>query len=103
MMQGDQYIIPFELKSADGEKITADIVKEVEVFVGCIRKTLTDGGVSYDRDGGVFNIHITQKETFLLSGDVEIQARCLFASGDVVGVSLGTVVLEKSASKVVLE
>ena len=45
---------------------------------------------------------LTQQETFRLRGDVEVQLRCKFPDGDVVGISVGTVNFEKSTSKVVL-
>lgn len=102
MMQGDQYRIPVSLKHEDGSAVTESEVRNVEVFVGQVRKTLAEG-VSYDENEKCFYVYLTQKETFRLSGDVRVQARILFTSGDVVGVNLGTVNFEISASKVVLQ
>ena len=101
MMQGDQYRIPVSLKQEDGSIVTETDVRNVEIFVGSVRKTLDDG-ISYDDREKCFYVYLTQKETFRLSGDVRVQARVLFASGDVVGVNLGTVNFETSTSKVVL-
>lgn len=103
MMQGDQYRIPIELKDADGNFITQDAIKDLEVFVGKIRKTLSNGDLTFDSGENVFYIYLTQKETFMLSGDVEVQARVLFLSNDVAGINLGTINVEKSASRVVLK
>ena len=102
MMQGDQYRIPIELQDADGNFITQDTIKDLEVFVGKIRKTLSNGDLTFDSGENVFYIYLTQKETFMLSGDVEVQARVLFLSNDVAGITLGTINVEKSASRVVL-
>lgn len=101
MMQGDQYRIPISLKHEYGEDVVANDVSEVEVFVGSVRKTLSDG-VEFDESDRVFYVYLEQKETFRLSGDVRVQARVLFTSGDVVGVNLGSVNFETSTSKVVL-
>ena len=103
MMQGDQYRIPIELQDADGNFITQDTIKDLEVFVGKIRKTLSNGDLTFDSGENVFYIYLTQKETFMLSGDVEVQARVLFLSNDVAGITLGTINVEKSASRVVLK
>lgn len=102
MMQGDQYRIPVSLKHEDGSTVTEAEVRDVEIFVGSVRKTLDDG-ISYDEREKCFYVYLTQKETFRLSGDVRVQARILFTSGDVVGVNLGAVNFETSASKVVLQ
>ena len=102
MMQGDQYRIPVSLKHEDGSAVTEAEVRDVEIFVGSVRKTIDDG-ISYDESEKCFYVRLTQKETFRLSGDVRVQARVLFTSGDVVGVNLGTVNFETSASKVVLQ
>ena len=102
MMQGDQYRIPVSLKHEDGSTVTKAEVRDVEIFVGSVRKTLTEG-ISYDASEKCFYVYLTQKETFRLSGDVRVQARILFTSGDVVGVNIGTVNFETSASKVVLQ
>lgn len=102
MMQGDQYRIPVSLKHEDGSNVTEEKVRDVEIFVGSVRKTLTEG-ISYDENEKCFYVYLTQKETFRLSGDVRVQARILFTSGDVVGVKLGTVNFETSTSKVVLQ
>jgi hypothetical protein len=102
-MQGDQYKIPIELKYPDGDIITQAELKELEIFVGIFRKTLSDNTVVYEEEAKAFNVFLTQKETFMLSGDVKIQARLLFLSGDVNGINLGTINFEESTSKVVLK
>ena len=102
MMQGDQYRLPVRLKHRDGSPLTKSEVKELEVFIGQFRKTLSEGTVTFDAEENVFYVFVTQKETFMFHGDVKIQARVRFASGDVKGVNLGTRNFEASISKVVL-
>lgn len=103
MMQGDQYRLPIELKDEDGTFVTREEVKDMEVFVGNTRKMLSKGEIEFEPLENVFYVSLSQKETFMMRGDVSVQARILFLSGDVVGVNLGTVNFETSTSKVVLQ
>lgn len=101
MMQGDQYKLPIEIKTTEGNAKPATF-EDLEIFVGSVRKTLGKGEVSYDDENETFLVLLTQQETFRLRGDVEVQLRCKFSDGDVVGISAGTVNFEKSTSRVVL-
>ena len=83
--------------------VTADELKDVEIFVGTLRKSLSNGGVKFDENDNLFYVFVNQKETFLFLGDTNVQARILYLSGDVVGVNLGTINFERSTSKVVLK
>ena len=103
MMQGDSYRLPIELKYADGTFITQEEIKDVEVFVGTTRKMLSKGEIEFDSLENVFYVSLTQKETFMMRGDVSVQARVLFLSGDVVGIVLGKLNFAQSTSKVVLK
>ena len=101
MMQGDQYKLPIEIKTTEGNAKPATF-EDLEIFVGSVRKTLGKGEVSYDDENETFLVFLTQQETFRLRGDIEVQLRCKFPDGDVVGISAGTVNFEKSTSRVVL-
>ena len=103
MMQGDSYRLPIELKDADGTFVTREEVKDLEVFVGITRKILTKGEIEFEPIENVFYVALTQKETFMMRGDVSVQARVLFLSGDVVGIDLGKLNIAKATSKVVLK
>lgn len=103
MMQGDQYSLPIELKDADGTFVTLEEVKDLEVFVGTTRKMLSKGEIEFEPIENVFYIALTQKETFMMRGDVSVQARVLFLSGDVVGIDLGKLNFAQATSKVVLK
>lgn len=103
MMQGDQYRLPIELKDADGTFVTREEVKDLEVFVGTTRKMLSKGEIEFEPLENVFYVALTQKETFMMRGDVSVQARVLFLSGDVVGIDLGKLNFAQATSKVVLK
>lgn len=103
MMQGDQYRLPIELKDADGTFVTREEVKDLEVFVGTTRKMLSNGEVEFEPLENVFYVSLSQKETFMMHGEVTVQARVLFLRGDVVGINLGKINFEEATSKVVLK
>ena len=103
MMQGDQYRLPIELKYADGTFVTLEEVKDMEVFVGTTRKMLSKAEIEFDPLENVFYVSLSQKETFIMRGDVSVQVRVLFLSGDVAGIDLGKLNFAKSTSKVVLK
>lgn len=103
MMQGDQYRIPVEINDTDGTPLTQDKIKDLEIMVGNFRKTLSGGGIGFEEAENVFYVFVTQKETFTFRGDITMKARILFLSGDVIGINLGTINFETSASKVVLK
>lgn len=103
MMQGDSYRLPIELKDEDGTFVTREEVKDLEVFVGITRKMLSKGEIEFEPLENVFYVALTQKETFIMRGDVSVQARVLFLSGDVVGIDLGKLNIAKATSKVVLK
>lgn len=102
MMQGDQYRLPIELKDADGTFVTREEIKDMEVFIGTTRKMLSKGEIEFDPLKNIFYVYLSQKETFMMRGDVSVQARVLFLSGDVVGIDLGKLNFAQSTSKVVL-
>ena len=103
MMQGDQYKLTIELKDADGTFVTREEVKDMEVFVGTTRKMLSKGEIEFEPLENVFYVALTQKETFMMRGDVSVQARILFLGGDVVGIDLGKINFAQATSKVVLK
>ena len=103
MMQGDQYKLSIELKDDDGTFVTREEVKDMEVCVGATRKMLSKGEIEFDPLENVFYVSLLQNETFMMRGDVSVQARVLFLSGDVVGVDLGKLNVAQSTSKEMLK
>ncbi len=101
MMQGDQYRVSLHL-TMNGEPVIGEVVENMEVMLGNLRKTKADGSITYDALEQVWLISLTQEDTFLLRGNVKVTVRCKFGSGDVIGADLGMVNVLHSASKVVL-
>lgn len=103
MMQGDQYRLPIFIKYKDGSHIPAEHLSEIELTIGGIIKTMSEGAITYDAEKQLYYALITQKETFLLRGKVNAQLRIKFIdSDDVVGLNLGQIDIAVSLSKVVL-
>jgi hypothetical protein len=103
MMQGDQFRLPIELSyESDGSPVTEEQVKDVEICVGRVRKTMADG-VSFNSENNQFYVYLNQSDTFTLRDEVAVQARVLFKNGDVIGIKLGSVLFNRSASREVLE
>ena len=103
ILQGDAYHIPVELL-AEGKPVDDTLFDEVEITLGSLRKTMTAGEISYDREAKAFLFPITQQESFALpSGTAEAQARVKPKDTQrVIGVSLGTVEVAYGHSREVL-
>lgn len=101
MMQGDQYALPIQIETNEGIAGVTTFA-DLEIFLGSVRKTLSGGDVSYSEETKSFNVYFTQKETFKLSGNEELQIRCKFSDGNVVGIKAGLYNVEDSLSRVVL-
>lgn len=101
IMQGDSYPIPIDI-TQDGVVITPEMVEDVEITVGSeIRKTLSDGGVSYD--GGNWYFLLTQQETFSVSGNQEVVCRLKYpVTGYTHGIRVGFLNVAEIPQKVVL-
>lgn len=102
-MQGDQFYLPIELKKENGDTLTRNEVKDIEFFVGKIRKTLLEGGAKFSEDTGTYDVYLTQQETFRLVDETPVQARIVFLNGMVTGIDVGNVCFNESISKVVLK
>lgn len=101
MMQGDAYCLKIELKTLDEELVTPNDILDLEITVGMLSKTYSSGKLQYIDD--TWRFPLTQKETFRFRNSyLEAQARVLWPSGDVEGVSLGMIYIEKSSSRKVL-
>lgn len=101
MMQGDQYALPIQIETNEGIA-DATTFADLEIFLGNVRKTLSGGDISYDEETKSFNVYFTQKDTFKLNGAENLQIRCKFDTGDVIGVKAGSYSVEGSLSRVVL-
>ena len=101
MMTGDAYVLPISVTLAD-EQATDESFKEIEVMVGGIRKTMSDGDITYDEATGDFLVKFSQEDTFHLRGKKLVQMRVKFTNGDVIGVNVGELEHEESTSKEVI-
>lgn len=101
MMMGDSYSLPIQLKTTEGIA-NFSTFEDLEIMFGNVRKTISNGEITYDDERQMFLVPLSQNETFRQKNPVEVQARAKFFDGEVVGINLGLVDIQKSASKVVL-
>ena len=102
IMQGDAYSIPVEIL-ADGGPADETLFDEVEIVIGRLRKTLSSGEVTYDKDNKVFLFPVSQAETFSMKATMPAQARVkLKGTNRVIGIPLKSVSVTHSNSKEVL-
>lgn len=102
MMQGDAYALPIEIQTADG-LATGETFADVEIIIGPIRRTLREGGLTYDASKQAFLFPLSQQETLALCTGIKPgQVRVRTRDGQVFGTSLGGVDVRKSMSKEVL-
>lgn len=100
MMQGDAYKLSFVIKQG-ATAVTPDLADDVELVVGNLRKTFSDGEVSFEN--GRWYFPLTQDETFNLSGVYQkAQVRVKFKGGDIVGKRLKDINVGISLSQEVL-
>ena len=101
MMAGDAFGLPLVIETKEGIA-GADAFEMIEVCIGCVCKTTTDGEVTYDEENETYNVALSQEETFRLRGKNLVHVRVKFANGEVLGVEAGYLVIEGSLSKAVL-
>lgn len=100
MLQGDSYKIPFNITFSD-TAITPTDISDVEIAIGRYIKTYANNEVTYE--DSVWYFPVSQEETFAFSGQKQsVQVRVLFPSGDVYGISLGTLKVDRSISREIL-
>lgn len=102
MMQGDSYNIPIEIMA---EESVADpsVFAEVEIVFGSLVKKMTKNEISFDEKEKVYLFPISQLESMNMPERVKAQVRVkLKGSGNVIGISLGEVSIDRTMSKAVL-
>lgn len=102
MMTGDAYVLPISITLESGIANSGSFADVEVVIGGCIRKTMTDGEVTFDETKQEFLVPLTQEETFKLRGTSEVDLRLKFSNGEVIGVRAGTVEHDESQSRQVL-
>lgn len=100
-MQGDALVLEVEILYSDRVAVPAEDVTEVEITIGALRKTYTNGDMYFEDD--VWKVPLSQRETFRFPpSKVKVQARVALPSGDVQGIQLGEIRINESRSKEVL-
>ena len=102
IMRGDAYRIPLDIRQ-DGQPVTPDVVKEVEVFMGKnLRKCYSENTVLYEN--GQWYVYMTQQETFGLEDISQVYVRVAYQGepGDVIGTMAGMITAMETASDEVL-
>ena len=103
IMQGDQYALPFEIRTADGTAAAADTFADVEIVIGSLVKRASAGEITFSEPHGAFLFPLTQAETFgMHSMPADVQIRVKTHEGDVIGTRLGPLIVEASLSGEVL-
>lgn len=101
MMQGDSYELKVEILSPDKTALTPEELADVEITIGSLIKTYSDGEIIYEE--GEWLVPLTQEETFKLPASrVNVQVRVKWADGNVEGQLIGQLVNHESMSKEVL-
>ena len=100
MMQGDSYYIDIVVTdNATNEALTADELNKVEVAIG---KTYIKEA-EYDEEKNVWRAELTQQESFNLPPVAQqVQIRCKYNDGRVIGEDCGMIDIDKALSKEVL-
>lgn len=80
MVQGNQGYLQFQIEDADGTNLDIKGVDKVRFNIDKITKTY-DGEsneVIYDEINKIFNIWVSEKETFKFEDIIPVQSRILF-------------------------
>ena len=72
LMQGDACRIPFSIRQ-DGRKLEPEMISDLEVTVGTLRKTFRGGSVTWD--GTYWYVYLSQEETMNMAGVDHIRIR----------------------------
>lgn len=101
IMQGDAYDIPLKVTIND-LLVTPESVEKIEACIGSVSKIFPDHGIAYDEERQRYLVSLEQEDTFGLKGNNRFQVRIQVSGGDVIGVSLEDVYVNKCVSKEVL-
>lgn len=100
-MQGDSYDLGIRIVNNAGSSVTQNDVIDVEITIGRVSKSLSNGQVRYD--SGVWLYPISQKESMaILPGKVSAQVRVVWNDGSIEGTRIDGVRMHESLSREVL-
>lgn len=72
IMQGDAYRLPFRIKQ-DGVVITPEMIQDLEVTIGSLRKTYSSGEITYSEEHWL--VYLSQEDTLAMTGSEYIRVR----------------------------
>ena len=99
IMQGDQYLLPFTLRTRDGTIISDQMVKTVVLNLGTLSRKYP-GDVTY-KDGRWY-FPLKQRQTLAMHGAVEPQARVEFPNETVFGGSGDPIDVQRALNRGVI-
>lgn len=101
MMQGDKYSIEIEILDKDGNRVTNNSVRDVEITIGRMTKSFAKGEVEYAN--GLWLFPFGQEESFgLYPARTSAQVRVKWLGGEIEGATMDNIVVKESASKNIL-
>lgn len=101
MMQGDSYCLGVRILNNAGSNVTPDDVSDVEITIGRVSKSLSNGQLSYENNSWLYPV--SQGESLsILPGIVPAQVRVVWKNGAVEGKRIEGVRMHESLSKEVL-
>ena len=87
MKQGNQFFCDIKIYDEKYHELTNEGVEKIVFYIGDIKKTYEDGSeeVIYDENNKCFKVWLAEEETLELNGEVEMDARILFITGEILG------------------
>lgn len=102
IMQGDSYGIPITIEF-DGGIGTPDNLLDVEVVLGDIKKSYSEGKLTFDDENNQYIFPLTQTDSLAMAASYNrAQIRIKLMTGEVIGQVIENLVVDRSLSKVVL-
>ena len=87
MKQGNQFNLGIQIYDDEGNILTTEGVEKVVFGISNLTKeyTSTSEDVTFDNETQYFKIWLTEEETLQISGQIDIDARILYESGEILG------------------
>lgn len=99
LLQGSSYYLEFKITDVDGNLVTDELVKKSTFTLGNITKE--DADIEFNKETGMWEVFLSEEETFsLVGGIVDWQARFLFINDVVDGTATKRGYVYESKNKV---
>ena len=94
MTQGEQRIIPFNLKQ-DGHVLTPDMISDLKVCVGSVRKKHSESSVTFQENKWSFLL--SQKDTLSMQpGNYDLVIHIKYPNGDILIRKIAWMIIKKA-------